>query len=47
MAAAFKIREIPLSENLIRRYAEDDLDFIVIEMERDGKSIQQVYHSFK
>ncbi len=35
------------AENLIRRYAEDDLDFIVIEMERDGKSIQQVYHSFK
>jgi type II secretory pathway component PulC len=35
------------AENLIRRYADDDLDFIVIQMERDGKSIQQVYHSFK
>ena len=35
------------AENLIRRYADDDLDFIVIKMERDGKSIQQVYHSFK
>ena len=33
------------AENLIRRYAEDDLDFIVIEMERDGKPVQQVYHS--
>lgn len=36
-----------LAENLIRRYAEDDLDFIVIKMERDGKPIQQVYHSLK
>ena len=35
------------AENLIRRYAEDDLDFIVIKMERDGMQIQQVYHSFK
>ncbi len=35
------------AENLIRRYAEDDLDFIVIKMERDGKPVQQVYHSFK
>ncbi len=35
------------AERLIRRYAEDDLDFIVIEMERDGKPVQQVYHSFK
>ena len=35
------------AENLIRRYADDDLDFIVIKMERDGKPIQQVYHSFK
>ncbi len=35
------------AENLIRRYADDDLDYIVIQMERDGKSIQQVYHSFK
>ena len=35
------------AENLIRRYAEDDLDYIVIEMERDGKPVQQVYHSFK
>ncbi len=33
------------AERLIRRYAEDDLDFIVIEMERDGKPVQQVYHS--
>ena len=35
------------AENLIRRYADDDLDFIVIKMERDGKPVQQVYHSFK
>jgi type II secretory pathway component PulC len=35
------------AERLIRRYADDDLDFIVIKMERDGKQIQQVYHSFK
>ena len=33
------------AENLIRRYADDDLDFIVIKMERDGKPVQQVYHS--
>ena len=33
------------AENLIRRYAENDLDFIVIKMERDGKPVQQVYHS--
>ena len=33
------------AENLFRRYADDDLDFIVIKMERDGKPVQQVYHS--
>ncbi len=36
-----------VAENLIRRYAADDLDFIVIKMERDGKPVQQVYHSHK
>jgi type II secretory pathway component PulC len=35
------------AENLIRRYADDDLDFIVIKMLRDGKPVQQVYHSHK
>ena len=33
------------AENLIRRYAADDLDFIVIELDRDGKRQKQYYNS--
>ena len=33
------------AENLIRRYAADDLDFIVIELDRDGKREKQYYYS--
>ncbi len=45
-----EVNGIPLTnrraaEKLIRRYADDDLDFIGIKMERDGKPVQQVYHS--
>lgn len=33
------------AENLIRRFAQNDLDVVVIELERDGKVVQQVYHT--
>lgn len=31
------------AENLIRRFAQDDLDIVVLELERDGASVKQVY----
>jgi type II secretory pathway component PulC len=31
------------AENLIRRFAQDDLDIVVLELERDGAPVKQVY----
>ncbi len=33
------------AENLIRRFAQDDLDVVVIELERNGETIEQTYHT--
>ncbi len=31
------------AENLIRRFTQNDLDLVVIELERDGKPVKQIY----
>ena len=33
------------AENLIRRFAEDDLDTVILDVERDGKLIKQIYRT--
>jgi hypothetical protein len=45
-----KVNEIEMTnryraENLIRRFAQRDLDVVVIDLDRDGKSVQQIYHT--
>jgi hypothetical protein len=31
------------AENLIRRFTQNDLDLVIIELDRDGQRLKQIY----